>query len=232
MCWVVVFIKVLIHMPLKLHSYFRSSCSWRVRIALNLLKVPYEIVPINLLKSEQLSSSYKSINPLGTVPAIQLESGDIIWQSLAIIDYLDIDQKLLPKERLARAKCWEITNTICSEIQPLQNLSVLGSVERIAGKEARSAWAVHHNKSKLKIIEEALISRGSEYAIGNMITLADICMVPQLYSAKRFGIDVESEFPKMMKIARNLEMVPAFQRAHPHNQPDCPEDIRVLGDRF
>lgn len=200
---------------------------------MNLLGVPYDIVPINLLKNEQSSGAYKAINPLGTVPAIQTcESGEIIWQSLAIIDYFDTTQKLLPVNRSDRARCWQITNTICSEIQPLQNLSVLGQIEAIGGKEARAEWAVHHNKSKLKTIETNLIAEGSKYAVSDKITLADICMVPQLYSARRFGIDIEKEFPKMYSIAKRLETLEAFERAHPHSQPDCPPDIASLGTKF
>ena len=214
-----------------LYSYFRSSCSWRVRLALNILKIPHQIRPVNLLKNEQRSPAYLAINPLGTVPALELNDGLVLWQSLAIIDYLDSAQILLPTDSIERARCWQITNTICSEIQPLQNLAVGKLITELAGEGKSKEWSVYHNLTKLRIIEHNLI-KDNLFCVGNKVTLADICMVPQLYSAKRFGIDIEKEFPKMMKIAKKLEIMDNFVDAHPHSQADCPADIQALGTRF
>ena len=221
-----------VNMTFTLYSYFRSSCSWRVRLALNLLKIPHTIEPINLLKNEQLSAEYKHINPLGTVPAVMNGNNQIIWQSLAIIDHIDPEQTLLPKDPMARARCWQISHTVCSEIQPLQNLAVTKRIGELAGDAAKTEWAVFHNKSKLKIINDHLVEEGSSYCVGDDITLADVCVVPQLYSAHRFGIDIRTAFPKLFAIAKRLEKNPAFKDAHPHSQADCPADIRALGIEF
>lgn len=199
---------------------------------MNLLEIPHEIIPVNLLKAEQTSDWYRKINPLGTVPAIQTRNGEIVWQSLAIIDYLHRENVLLPDAPFERARCMQIANTICSEIQPLQNLSVLSKIEQLAGSTAKSEWAIHHNKSKLGIIDKYLVSREAGYAVGDKVSLADICIVPQLYSARRFGIDIENEFPNLWRIAKNVERLTPFIHAHAHSQADCPEDIRVLGVKF
>ena len=213
-----------------LYSYFRSSCSWRVRIACNLLNIDYKLVPVNLLKNEQNTAEYSRINPLGTVPAIHDDKIGLLWQSLAIIDYLDKkNQSLVPSDPLARARCLQITNTICSEIQPLQNLSVLAKVAELGGDKAKLDWAVYHNLNKLQIIENTLLIDSAAYSVDNKVTVADICIVPQIYSAWRFGIDIKTEFPKMIEIVRKLEVLDAFKKAHAHSQPDCPEDIKKLG---
>ena len=214
---------------IELYSYFRSSCSWRVRIALNVLNVPTKQIPINLLKNEQRSHAYLSVNPLGTVPAIRTDDEKVIWQSLAIIGFLDEKQSLVPKDRHDRARCMQISQTISSEIQPLQNLSVVGKVKELAGDKAGTDWAVFHNRSKLKIINDSLVDKHTDRCIGKNVTVADICIVPQLYAANRFGIDIASEFPHLYRIAKSLEQQDAFKRAHPHAQPDCPEDIKKLG---
>ena len=217
---------------IQLYSYFRSSCSWRVRIALNVLKVPYELKPINLLKNEHSSVSYLALNPLGTVPAIVTPDNSVIWQSLAIIDFLDQHKRLLPKDATERARCIQITQTIVSEIQPLQNLSVTKRIEELAGEKAKTEWAIHHNRSKLKIINDHLVHAGSKFCVGNDVTLADVCLVPQLYSANRFGLNLRTEFPNLFEIAKSLEQMDEFKNAHAHAQPDCPEDIRELGVLF
>ena len=219
-------------MGIILYSYFRSSCSWRVRIALNILGIPHEIRPINLLKGEQLAAEYARINPLKTVPSIQTSSGDVVWQSLAIIDYIDKDKVLLPKEPMDRARCMQITQTIVSEIQPLQNLSVIKRISELAGEKAKNDWAVYHNQSKLKIINDYLVKDTSEFCVGGNVTLADICLIPQLYSAQRFGINISKEFPRLFRIAQHLENIEAFRLAHPHAQKDCPNDIKDLGIYF
>lgn len=218
-------------MTVTLYSYFRSSCSWRVRIALNLLKVPHTIHPINLLKNEQRSESYLRINPLGTVPALCVpEMRSPIWQSLAIIDYLDTEKSLLPKDAAKRALCLQIALTIVSEIQPLQNLSVINRVAEIAGggdigDKEKLNWIQHHNRQKLKIIED-IVTGGTKFTVSDSVTLSDICLVPQLYSAQRFGINITTEFPRLFQIARKLERIDAFERAHAHSQVDCPENLR------
>ena len=199
---------------------------------MNILKVSYKLIPINLLKNEQRGMDYMQVNPLATVPAIRTSDGTVIWQSLAIIDFLDTEARLLPRDRKQRARCMQIVQTICAEIQPLQNLSVVGRVKELAGEQAGLEWARHHNLSKLQIINNSLVSKSHELCVGNQVSLADVCLVPQLYSANRFGIDIKSELPNLYKIAKRLEVLDEFQRAHPHAQPDCPEDIKKLGLLF
>jgi maleylacetoacetate isomerase len=217
---------------IQLYSYFRSSCSWRVRLALNVLEIPYRTIPINLLKNQQKSETYLGINPLGTVPAIRTGDGAVVWQSLAIIDLLDVDQRLLPTDRYERARCIQIVQTICSEIQPLQNLSVVTRLKQLAGDQAGTDWALHHNQTKLQIINDSLVDKSGGFCIGRKVTLADICLIPQLYSANRFGIDLKTSFPHLYRIAKSLETIDAFKRAHAHSQPDCPDDVKALGVFF
>lgn len=220
-------------MTVTLYSYFRSSCSWRVRTAFNILKVPHVIETINLLKNEQQTAAFKSINPLGTVPAARLSSsGAVISQSLAIIDFFDRDQRLLPNEPVERARCMQIAFTIASDIQPVQNISVLNRIKELAGEDARSRWAIDRNRSQLKIINDYLVEKHAHFCVGNSVTIADVCLVPQLYSAARFGINIRGEFPNLYSIAKNLEQLDEFRMAHPHAQSDCPEDIKKLGVFF
>jgi maleylacetoacetate isomerase len=191
-----------------------------------------------LLKSEQRSPQYlQNVNPLGTVPVLVTSKGDVIWQSLAIIDYVDEGRKLLPVDPMDRVRCMQIVNTICSEIQPLQNLSVINRVAEIAGggetgERVKREWALDHNRRKLGILEKLIIRSEGPYCVDSGISLADICLVPQLYSARRFGLDLDSEFPKLMKVARSLERLPEFEAAHAHAQFDCPETIRAEGVYF
>lgn len=218
-------------MTVTLYSYFRSSCSWRVRIALNLLNVPHTIKPVNLLKNEQKSDWYLSINPLGTVPALSVpEISSPLWQSLAIIDFIDKDKSLTPKDAADRARCLQIAFTIVAEIQPLQNLSVVNRVAELVGGGSRGEneklnWILHHNRAKLNVIEK-LLNDKSMYAIGDQVTLADLCIIPQLYSASRFGINIQQEFPRLWQVAKRLERIEAFERAHAYAQIDCPPDLR------
>jgi maleylacetoacetate isomerase len=200
-----------------------------VRTAFNILKVPHSIKPINLLRGEQQSLEYKQINPLGTVPAVQDTDGTVVWQSLAIIDYFDTHKQLLPTDRKDRARCIQIAQTIASDIQPVQNLSVLNRVQQLGGVSARTEWAIERNKSHLQIINDSLVVPGTQYCIGEKVTLADIFLIPQLYSAERFGIDLKTEFPNLYLIAKKLENLDEFVKAHPHNQSDCPEPVRRLG---
>ncbi len=218
-------------MTVTLYSYFRSSCSWRVRIALNLLRVPHTIHPVNLLKNEQRSDWYLRMNPLGTVPALSVpDMRTPIWQSLAIIDYLDKEKTFLPEDPSERARCLQIALTIVSEIQPLQNLSVINRIAEIAGggekgNKEKMNWIQDHNRSKLTVIEN-MVSEDTTFTVSDSILLSDICLIPQMYSAQRFGINIETEFPRLYKIAKKLERIESFERAHAHAQVDCPEDLR------
>lgn len=218
-----------------LYSYFRSSCSWRVRIALNLLNIDYELNFVNVLKKDNLADEYKTkINPFRQVPALKVflrnNEEHTLIQSLAIIDFLDRDQELLPEDQFERAKALSIAYAIACDIQPLQNNRILGDVERItASGEQRDTWARNAVERGFQAIEGILSRSNSRcYCVGEKVSIADICLVPQVYNAVRFNIPVETQFPTIWKIYKNLnENVEAFRKAHPHVQPDCPPELKA-----
>ncbi|EPZ35295.1 Maleylacetoacetate isomerase domain-containing protein [Rozella allomycis CSF55] len=215
-------------MALKLYSYYRSSCSWRVRIALNLKKIEYQIVPVNLLKNEQNSGEYSHINPSHLVPSIELknESGQtiILGQSVAILEFLEErynNVPLLPKDLIKRAKVREIVQMIASDIQPIQNLRVLNEVE----VEKKNEWGSFWINKGFEAIEQVLTQSSGLYCVGDDITMADVLLVPQVYNAERFSVDM-NKFPKIKSINERLCRIDAFSIAHPKNQPDCPIEIK------
>jgi len=204
-----------------LYSYWRSSCSWRVRIALELKSVDYEYRAIHLVKNggQQLTSEYGEINPLNQVPAF-VYNDETITQSMAILEYLEAifpEVKLLPYEPLQKAKVREICEVINAGTQPIQNLSVMNKHSDIQAE--RVAWS-HFWINKGLIAVEVLVSKsGGKYCVGDEITMADCCLIPQVYNANRFKVDMK-QFPNINRIVQNLEQVKAFVRAHPDNQPD------------
>lgn len=226
---------------LKLHSYWRSSCSYRVRIALNLKQLQYEYIPVNLLPlvgntTEQLPADYTTLNPMEQVPTLEVVTPDgsveKLTQSLAIIEYIDEvfpeNVRLLPKSALLKARTRQIAEIINSGIQPLHNIGVLRqvkTVELVGGGEGDSkTLAVQALQKGLSAIE-ALISvfapvGSSLYAAGTPTpSLADVCLVPQIYSARRFAIDL-SVYPSIMEVYTMCETLEAFQAALPENQSD------------
>lgn len=206
-----------------LFSYFRSSCSWRVRIVLAHKGIEYETKAINLLKSEQTSDEYKTKNPLGQVPALFINN-QTLTQSVSIMEYLEEaypEKPLLPKDLLLRAKVREICEIIGAGIQPLQNLSVLKKI----GDEGKMEWAHFHINKGFIALEQTLVKSAGKYSVGDQVTLADCCLVPQVYNANRFKVDMSS-FPTISRIHDALTSLDAFKDAHPTNQPDCPEDLK------
>jgi maleylacetoacetate isomerase len=208
-----------------LYSYWRSSSAWRVRIALNLKEIDYEYRAVSLIKGEQQSPDYLAINPLGRVPTLLID-GQTLTQSRAIIEYLDETRpnpSLLPRDQAARAQARAIADVIVADIQPLQNLQVLQKLQHDFGvsDEKKNEWAKHFNHAGLKAVETAVQKTAGRYCVGDSVTLADICLIPQLYSARRFGVDV-SEFPTLLAVEKNLLSLPAFQRADAFAQPDAP----------
>ncbi|XP_018571835.1 probable maleylacetoacetate isomerase 2 [Anoplophora glabripennis] len=204
-----------------LYSYWRSSCSWRVRIAMNLKEISYDIVPVSILKGkdEQHSDEYRKINPMKQVPSLAID-GNILIESLSILEYLEETRPkipLLPSDFGARAKVREICAIIASGIQPLQNLKVLNYV----GKEKQQEWAQHWINEGFRAVEKILSTTAGEYCIGNDVTLADCFLIPQVYNARRFQVNLEL-FPNILKIDTRLKNHPAFREADPEHQPDCP----------
>jgi len=214
-------------MSTRLYNYFRSSASWRVRIALNFKGIPYEYVPVNLVKDggEQYSEGYRRVNPLQAVPTLEVD-GHRLSESLAIIHYLDETRPtppLLPRDPFARAQARRIAEAVNAGIQPLQNLRVLAKVDADfkAGEAGRKAWAGHFNAVGLAGIERLLAETAGRYCVGDEVSLADVCLAPQLYSARRYGVDV-AQFSRIAAIEAELVKLPAFADAVPSKQPDCP----------
>ena len=210
---------------MKLYSYFRSSAAYRVRIALNLKGIPYEMVSIHLTRDggQQLKPEFRAINPQMRVPALELSSGDILTQSLAIIEYLDDIQPeppLLPADALARAKVRAVAQLIACDIHPLNNLIALRYLKRQLKHEQSEidAW-YHHWVIEGFTALEAMIAP-APYACGAHVTLADICLVPQVFNARRLQVRLD-KFPKIAAVDAACLKLPAFDRARPESQPDA-----------
>jgi maleylpyruvate isomerase len=211
-----------------LHNYFRSSSSYRVRIALNLKGLPYQYVPVHLNRDggEQFRPGFKELNPQGLVPVLS-EDGIDISQSLAILEYLEEKYPhppLLPEAIEDRAHVRQLALAIACEIHPLNNLRVLKFITGGLGltEEAKLTWIRHWNELGLSALEQELSRfpwRG-RFCFGDTPTLADCCLVPQLFNAQRFGVDLTS-YPTLAKIDDECRKLPEFEHAHPSRQPDA-----------
>ncbi|MES0873234.1 maleylacetoacetate isomerase [Sinimarinibacterium thermocellulolyticum] len=212
---------------LKLYSYWRSSASYRVRIALNLKGLPYEIVPVHLVRDggQQFSAAYRALNPQSRVPL--LVDGDFVLnQSLAILDYLEAQHPqpaLLSGDARTKARIRAFCLTIVADIQPLQNTSVLKYLGQTlqVGEDARTAWLRHWITRGLAALEEGLRDvPDAPFVFGASPSWADCVLVPQIYAAQRFGCDA-ARYPRLARVAAHCATLPAFQRAHPDAQPDA-----------
>jgi len=209
----------------KLYSYFRSSAAYRVRIALNLKGLPFEMVPIHLNKDggQQCKPEFVAINPQMRVPALALDSGDVLTQSLAIIEYLDETHPkppLLPPDALQRAKVRTIAQIVACDIHPLNNLIALQYLKNTLKhvQPEIDAWYHHWVIEGFKAIE-AMISP-APYACGAHVTLADLCLVPQVFNARRLKVPLD-RFPKIAAADAACLKLAAFDKARPENQPDA-----------
>ena len=210
---------------MKLYSYFRSSAAYRVRIALNLKGIAYETAPIHLVKDggHNRRPEYRAVNPQMRVPALVTSSGEVLIQSLAIIDYLDEthpNPPLLPKDPIARARARSLAEIVACDIHPLNNTSPLRYLKRVMHQEqsAIDAWYHHWIREGFDALE-ALVGPGP-YCCGSDVTIADICLVPQVYNARRLKVPLD-KFPKIVAIEGACLALPAFDRARPENQPDA-----------
>jgi maleylpyruvate isomerase len=210
---------------MKLYSYFRSSAAYRVRIALNLKGLPYETVPIHLIKDggHNRRPEYRAVNPQMKVPALITDTGETLIQSLAIIEYLDETHPqppFLPKDPIARAKVRALAQIIACEIHPLNNTAPLRYLKNQLGQDqsAIDAWYHHWVLEGFEALE-ALI-KPDPYAWGKDVTLADICLVPQVANARRLKVPLD-KFPKIVAADAACTALPAFDRASPANQPDA-----------
>jgi maleylacetoacetate isomerase len=200
-----------------LYHYWRSSCSWRVRWALAHKQIPYTDVPVNLLANEQNSPSYLAINPGGFVPAISY-NGNVFGESLAIMEWLEetfAAKPLLPASATDRLRVRQICQMIVSGIQPIQNLSVMRRYSSEPSEQ--SSWARHWIGLGLEKLEKIVAPHAGTFCHGGQLTMADLCLVPQIYNANRFNVDL-TPFPTLTRINHNCLQIAECQAAAPQNQ--------------
>jgi maleylacetoacetate isomerase len=213
----------------KLYGYFRSSATYRVRIALNLKGLPWEAVLVDLRPpvNAQHTPQFRALNPQGLIPVLT-DGAHTLTQSLAIIEYLEEtypEPPLLPRAAAARAQVRSLALAIACEISPLNNTRVLGYLRSPLGHDevAVNAWYAHWIGVGFSALEQqaARLSGDGRHLYGTSLTLADVCLVPQMYNAHRFGCDV-GPYPTLRGICEHLERLPAFAQAAPQVQPDAP----------
>ncbi|WP_106003705.1 maleylacetoacetate isomerase [Magnetospirillum gryphiswaldense] len=212
---------------MRLYTYFRSSAAYRVRIALNLKGIDFQAVPVHLVRNggEHKSADYLALNPQGLVPALETD-GQVLTQSLAILEYLDEthpDPALLPADPLGRARVRAIAQAIACDIHPINNLRVLQYLGGTLGLDqaAKDDWYRHWVETGLQAVEAMLAAdrRTGVFCHGDQPGLADCCLVPQVFNARRFNCDLTA-LPTIMRIAERCEQIDAFNQAAPAQQPD------------
>lgn len=209
---------------IRLHGYWRSTASYRLRIALALKGIEYQQVTHDLRKGEQGAADYLALNPLGLVPALEASEGTL-WQSPAILEWIEEcypHPPLLPSSSADRAEVRAIAATICCDIHPLNNLRVLQSLRKDFGasEEDVSDWIARWIVPGFTAIERQIAQAEGNFCFGDTPTLADCCLVPQVYSAERFGVDL-GEFPGIRSVAAYCGELKPFREAHPAQQPDA-----------
>jgi maleylpyruvate isomerase len=210
---------------MKLHGYFRSSASYRVRIALNLKGLSAEHLTHHLRKGEQRAPSYLAINPQGLVPTLEDDDGGaILTQSLAIIEWLDDihpEPPLLPKDPLRRAHVRAFAQVVACDTHPVQNLKVLSRLRELGVSEEQvTGWAAWANREGLAACEKLIAGEAGPFCFGAAPTLADLCLVPQLANARRFGVDLAA-YPRLLRAEEAAKNLKAFADAAPERQPDA-----------
>lgn len=210
---------------MRLHGYFRSSAAWRLRIALALKGVAHDTVFVHLRRGEQRSEAHRALNPQGLVPVLELEDGTVLTQSPAILEWLEETRPtppILPADPIERARARAFALAIACEIHPVQNLRVLERLRRDAGFDdaAVTAWAAATNAEGLAHCEALVAGRPGRFLFGDRPTVAEICLVPQLGNARRFGVDVTA-FPRLLAAEAAAMELSAFAEAVPARQPDA-----------
>jgi len=204
-----------------LYEYWRSSASYRIRIALNLKKIDYESRPVNLLTGEQQSDKYRAMNPQGFVPLLEID-GHRLTQSVAILNYLDLkypNQPLLPASAAERAHVVALAMTVACDIHPLNNLRVLKYLKNELGQpqEAVDTWYRYWISERLPALEEMAKPSAGDFMVGNAPTGADVLLVPQLYNARRYDVPLDA-YPTLLRAEDNANKLEAFAAAHPDRQ--------------
>jgi len=211
----------------RLHNYWRSSASWRVRIAFALKGLAYEYVAVNIVRDggEQNRPEYRARNPMTQVPALEIIDGGtsrFLGQSLAIIEYLEESvlsgPRLLPTDPYLRARVRQLAEGVNAGIQPFQNLPTFAEIERLGGDKA--AWAKKWNERGLVALEQLANETAGTFLVGETPTLADACLVPQMYSARRFGIDTAG-YPTLERVEAACLAIAAVDGTRPERQPDA-----------
>src|SRR5205809_2026174 len=209
---------------MKLHGYFRSSAAYRVRIALNLKGLSTDHLSHHLRKGEQCAPGYLAINPQGLVPTLEDDTGTVLTQSLAIIEWLDETYPappLLPKDPLRRAKARAFAMALACDTHPVQNLKVLARLRQLGlAEEKVTEWAAWANREGLSACETLVANEPGPFCFGSAPTIADLCLVPQLANARRFGVDV-SAYPRLLQAEAAARATKAFADAAPDPQPDA-----------
>ena len=210
---------------MKLYTYFRSSAAFRVRIALNLKGLAYEPVFVHLAKGEHRAAGYAKVNPQGLLPTLELDDGTRLSQSLAIIEYLDEAhpaKPLIPRDVLGKARVRSLSYLIASEIHPVNNLRVLQHLKRALGQneDQINTWYRHWIADGLAKLEAELSGSRGKFCHGDTPTMADCCLVPQIFNAKRYQSDL-APYPNTMRVFDACMKLDAFDRAQPSRQPDA-----------
>ena len=210
---------------MKLYTYFRSSAAFRVRIALNLKGLKYEPVFVHLAKGEHRQPQYAAVNPQALLPTLELDDGQRLTQSLAIIEWLEEKHPtpaLLPKDPFAKARVRSLSYLVASEIHPLNNLRVLQHLKRVLGQtqEQIDTWYRYWIADGLAKLEAELASASGKFCHGDSPGMADCCLVPQIFNAKRYSSDL-APYPTTMRVFENCMKLEAFDRAQPSKQPDA-----------
>lgn len=209
-----------------LYGYWRSSAAYRIRIALNMKGVTVNHVSVNLKDGEQREAAHLARNPQGLLPVLELEDGTQLTQSLAIMDYLDAtyrDPDLMPREALQRAKVLSASLVIAADTHPIQNSSVLGYLKSHYGADQASAesWARHFMDRSFRALEHIAADRTTKFMFADRPAFFEICLIPQVYNARRFGLDMAA-YPHLSDIDAACLARPEFDIARPENQADAP----------
>eukprot|EP01059_Diplonema_ambulator_P026101 TRINITY_DN43284_c0_g1_i1.p1 TRINITY_DN43284_c0_g1~~TRINITY_DN43284_c0_g1_i1.p1 ORF type:complete len:227 (+),score=62.64 TRINITY_DN43284_c0_g1_i1:33-683(+) len=211
---------------MKLYNFFTSSCSFRVRIAMCYKKIDYEYVPVDILKGEQREAWFGEINPLRQVPALEVD-GCVLTQSLAILEFLEErypELPMMPRGDVERAQVRSLCEMVVSGVQPVQNLGILREIGNRFGKQHTTDWAQYWISHGFTALEQTLSKTAGTHAYGDTLTLADCCLIPQVFNAtEKYGLTLDT-YPTIKRVAENGFAHPAVKAAHPSAQPDAPKN--------